>query len=211
MQRFRGLGSLNGQGSRKRELVPRVDNVGLAAGHQFHRPARSGRRRPGVARRGRPERFGAAAGRELYRAAWDWPLRQRASLVVAAIEGDAAQQTWENVGRALQAAGKFVEAGRRHRRLLRSGRCARAGAAAHGARTVARGGPAAQTARSGRPMPCPPPNSPGPGQQTRSICSADSIRRWSRTWTWFPLAGADELARLARRHRRASCFPMPST
>jgi len=48
-------------------------------------------------------------GSELYRAAWSCPTSARASLVVAAIEGDASQQTWENVGRALQTAGRFVE------------------------------------------------------------------------------------------------------
>ena len=38
------------------------------------------------------------------------PHRDRASLVVAGIEGDAGQQTWENVGRTLQVADGFVEA-----------------------------------------------------------------------------------------------------
>ena len=49
--------------------------------------------------------------RELYHAAWGWPVARQAGLVVAAIEGGAGQQTWENVGRALQAAGRFVEEG----------------------------------------------------------------------------------------------------
>ena len=48
-------------------------------------------------------------GRELYRAAWNWPVTRLASLVLASIEGDASQQTWENVGRAIQAAGNYVE------------------------------------------------------------------------------------------------------
>jgi nickel-dependent lactate racemase len=50
-------------------------------------------------------------GREAYRAAWGCPVARRASLVVAAIEGPQEQQTWENLGRALEAAGRLVEEG----------------------------------------------------------------------------------------------------
>ena len=45
----------------------------------------------------------------LRHAAWDWPVERQADLVVAAIEGGPGQQTWENLGRALQVAGSFVE------------------------------------------------------------------------------------------------------
>lgn len=48
-------------------------------------------------------------GQELYREAWRCSVPRRASLVVAAIEGGSEQQTWENVGRALAAAGRLVE------------------------------------------------------------------------------------------------------
>jgi nickel-dependent lactate racemase len=50
-------------------------------------------------------------GRELYRAAWTWPVAQRAELVIAAIEGGPPHQTWENLGRALERAGRLVEDG----------------------------------------------------------------------------------------------------
>jgi nickel-dependent lactate racemase len=50
-------------------------------------------------------------GRRVYRAAWTCPVARRASLVVAAIEGPPEQQTWENLGRALEAAGELVEEG----------------------------------------------------------------------------------------------------
>ena len=109
LQRFRGFGSLNGHGSRKRELTAEVDHVAWVLGitftiqviptagdrvlHVLTGESESVRRR----------------GRELYRAAWNWPATRRASLVVASIEGDAGQQTWENVGRAIQAAGNYVE------------------------------------------------------------------------------------------------------
>jgi nickel-dependent lactate racemase len=47
-------------------------------------------------------------GRHLCREAWSFDVPQRAKLVVAAIEGDAQQQTWENVGRAVAAAQRVV-------------------------------------------------------------------------------------------------------
>jgi nickel-dependent lactate racemase len=40
--------------------------------------------------------------------AWSYSVPQRASLVVATIEGDAAEQTWNNVARALSAASRAV-------------------------------------------------------------------------------------------------------
>ncbi|MGD0900161.1 MAG: lactate racemase domain-containing protein [Thermoguttaceae bacterium] len=52
-----------------------------------------------------------ARGRELYQAAWACPVAGRASLVVAAIEGGPQVQTWENLGRALDAAARLVEEG----------------------------------------------------------------------------------------------------
>jgi nickel-dependent lactate racemase len=47
--------------------------------------------------------------RELYRAAWNRSVTRRSSLVVAAIEGAQRQQTWENLGRALENASHLVE------------------------------------------------------------------------------------------------------
>lgn len=41
-------------------------------------------------------------------AAWNFPVPERASLVVTTIDGDATQQTWENVGRALAAAANVL-------------------------------------------------------------------------------------------------------
>jgi len=47
-------------------------------------------------------------GNALCREAWSCEVPRRAELVVAAIEGDRGQQSWENVGRALAAAGRAV-------------------------------------------------------------------------------------------------------
>lgn len=52
-----------------------------------------------------------AHGRELYEQAWWHTVPRKASLVVAAIQGGASQQTWQNVGTALDLAGELVEEG----------------------------------------------------------------------------------------------------
>jgi len=53
----------------------------------------------------------ARRARERYHAAWDRSVPEPTSLVVAAIPGGRRQQTWENVGRALEAALPAVEDG----------------------------------------------------------------------------------------------------
>jgi nickel-dependent lactate racemase len=50
-------------------------------------------------------------GQRLYGEAWSWPVPQPAALVVAAIEGNASQQTWQDFGRALDTASAVVEDG----------------------------------------------------------------------------------------------------
>jgi nickel-dependent lactate racemase len=50
-------------------------------------------------------------GRALYDAAWHGAVPDRAALVVAAIEGEASEQSWLNVGRAVAAASPLVEEG----------------------------------------------------------------------------------------------------
>lgn len=52
-----------------------------------------------------------ARGRQLYGEAWQYSVPRRASLVVATIEGGAAQQTWQNFGTALDLARNLVEEG----------------------------------------------------------------------------------------------------
>jgi nickel-dependent lactate racemase len=111
LQRFRTIATLNGQAARRRELVAEVDYVAWllgvtltvqlvpAAGEEVLQVlaglSDSVRRR----------------GHEQYHAAWDWPVRRQADLVLAAIEGGPGQQTWENLGRALHAAGSLVSDG----------------------------------------------------------------------------------------------------
>ncbi len=47
-------------------------------------------------------------GAALCDAAWSFETPQRAELVIAAVDGDASQQTWENFGRAIAAASRAV-------------------------------------------------------------------------------------------------------
>ena len=47
-------------------------------------------------------------GQALCQEAWSYRVPRRASLVVAAVEGDSRQQTWDNVGRAISAAAGAV-------------------------------------------------------------------------------------------------------
>ena len=111
LQRYRSPGSLNSRGEHKRGLTDQVDQVawllginltvqlvpaaGSAVLHVLAGQAEAVRRR----------------GRQLYRAAWSRTAPRRASLVLAAIEGDASNQTWQNFGRALDAAAGLVEDG----------------------------------------------------------------------------------------------------
>ena len=111
LQRFRGLRSLDGPGSRRRELAAKVDHVAWLLGINFTVqvvPAASGHVLHVLAGESEAVR---RRGRELYRAAWQWPVSHQASLVIATIEGGNGQQTWENIGRALYSAGRFAEDG----------------------------------------------------------------------------------------------------
>jgi nickel-dependent lactate racemase len=109
--RFRSLPSSHTGGKRHRQLVAEVDHVAWLLGVSFTIqlvPGPGSRVMDVVAGESESVR---RHGRELYRQAWGASAPQPASLVVAAIEGDDAQQTWENFGRALEAATNLVEDG----------------------------------------------------------------------------------------------------
>ncbi|MBN1396368.1 MAG: DUF2088 domain-containing protein [Pirellulales bacterium] len=111
IQRFRGLGSLDQSGERRRELTEQVDNVAWLLGVNLTVqviPAGGGRIMRVLAGESDSVR---RRGRELYDSLWSKKVSGRAGLVVAAIEGPAAEQTWENLGRVLRTAGNFTEEG----------------------------------------------------------------------------------------------------
>jgi len=117
LHRFRALGSRGGQGdsgsgnARKRALAEEADHVAWLLGISFTIqlvPAAG----DGVLEvlAGQSEAV-ARRARERYHAAWDRSVPEPTSLVVAAIAGGRRQQTWENLGRALEAALGVVEDG----------------------------------------------------------------------------------------------------
>jgi nickel-dependent lactate racemase len=110
-QRFCCPGSLEPDGSQKRRLVEEVEEVAWLLGINFTIqliPAAGNQVLHVVAGQSEAVR---CRGRQLYQAAWRWPVAGPASLVVAAIEGDPSHQTWQDFGRALGTALPLVEDG----------------------------------------------------------------------------------------------------
>jgi len=139
-------------------------------------------------------------GRQLYRAAWDGPMVRRASLVVAAIEGGPGLQTWEDFGRALDTASSLVEDG---------------GAMAVCCDLAADPGPAVQQ-MAGAPSRAAllrrigkdPPEDALPAAQLARALDRGKVYLLSRLppslveeLDVIPIAGGEELARLARQHK----------
>ena len=202
--------SLNGQGARRRELTADVDHVAWLLGVNFTIqivPAAGEQVLHVLAGQSDSVR---RRGRDLYHAAWDWPVTRQADLVVAAIEGGAGQQTWENLGRALQSAGNFVEED---------------GAIAVCCDLSAPPGPAMQhlagaSSREAalRHVGKERPVDALPAAQLAHALDRNKVYLLSRLdpsvvedLDMIPIAGPEELTRLARSIRRAFCFPMPRT
>ncbi|MEE8451553.1 MAG: lactate racemase domain-containing protein [Thermoguttaceae bacterium] len=115
-RRFRAFGAIDGGDRHKRRLIEEADHIAWLLGVNFSIqliPASGDRILHVLAGQSEAVR---RRGHELYRAAWGCPDPQagdvqQAGLVVAAIEGNGSRQTWENLGRALQAATELVEDG----------------------------------------------------------------------------------------------------
>jgi nickel-dependent lactate racemase len=111
LQRFRVIGTLNGQAARRRELVANVDQVAWLLGVTLTvQLVPAGGEEVLQVLAGLSDSV-RQRGHDRYHAAWDWPVQRQADLVLAAIEGGPGQQTWENVGRALHVAESFVSEG----------------------------------------------------------------------------------------------------
>lgn len=109
--RFRAPAAIEARGNQRRHLIEEADHAAWLLGVNFTIqlvPAGGDRIMHVLAGESEAVR---RRGRELYRATWSGPVGHRASLVVAAIEGGPAQQTWENLGRALSAALPLVDDG----------------------------------------------------------------------------------------------------
>jgi len=110
-ERFCWPGLLEADGSSRRRLAGEVDEVAWLLGINFTIqliPAAGDRVLHVLAGQSEAVR---RRSRQLYEAAWSWPVPRPASLVVAAIEGDSSLQTWQGFGRALDATVAVVEDG----------------------------------------------------------------------------------------------------
>lgn len=111
IKRFRGLGSLEADGARKRKLIERVDNVARLLGVMLTIqvvPGEGG----GIAHVLAGESNAVLArGHELYDGLWCRTVSRQADLVVATIAGPPDFQTWENLGRAIETAARFADEG----------------------------------------------------------------------------------------------------
>lgn len=111
VERFRSPGAMRRDALRRSRLVRQAEEVAWLLGINF-----TIQLVPGAGESVLHVLAGNSAavkrqGRQLYDQAWSGPRVQRASLVVAGIEGGASQQTWDNVGRALGLAAGLVEPG----------------------------------------------------------------------------------------------------
>jgi len=109
LTRFRSIAALRTDRDRKAPLTEEVEQVAWLLGINFTIqlvPAGGDRILHVVA--GQSEAV-SRLGRQLFDAAWHRSAPRRAGLVVATIEGNSNQQTWRNVGRALDTAVDLVE------------------------------------------------------------------------------------------------------
>ena len=108
-KRFRSPKTLGARGYHKKSVVGAVDEVGWLLGTTFTIQVIPGP--AGSVLHVLAGEVGAVRKQasRLYRSAWHWSVPRRASLVVAAIEGNCHEQTWDNLGRALTSAAELVE------------------------------------------------------------------------------------------------------
>jgi nickel-dependent lactate racemase len=108
-KRFRSPKTLGARGYHKKSVVGAVDEVGWLLGTTFTIQVIPGP--AGSVLHVLAGEVGAVKKQaaRLYRSAWHWSVPRRASLVVAAIEGNSHEQTWENLGRSLVTAAELVE------------------------------------------------------------------------------------------------------
>jgi nickel-dependent lactate racemase len=113
-QRFQTIGSLKeekgkDEKSLKATLAQLVENVAWHLGLYFTMQIVPGAGEDVLHVIAGETRAVQQQGQALYEAAWSSTVAHRASLVMAAIEGNDEQQTWENLGRAVEAAERLVE------------------------------------------------------------------------------------------------------
>jgi len=111
LRRFHSSATLDPRGRRRGRLAQEADEVGWLLGVSFSiqvLPAAGDQVFQVLAGKVEAVRRRAA---ELYSEIWHEHIPRRASLVLAALEGNTSQQTWENLGRALETAVGLVQHG----------------------------------------------------------------------------------------------------
>lgn len=199
LDRFHSPEATDSHGRPKKRLVKEADEVGWLLGVSFTIQVVPG---PGdrilhvlAGQSGSVRRL----GRRLYTAAWNHSLPRRARLVLAAIEGGPAEQTWENLGRVLTTAAGLVEPGGAV--AVCSELAARPAAAVRQLAAARSPGEAIDAIRQQR---C---EDALPATQLAQALDRFSVYLMSRLDEsvvedigMTPVAGTDELARLARRY-----------
>jgi nickel-dependent lactate racemase len=111
VQRFRGPDALRRRGRHTAHFVQEAAEVSWLLGVTFTvQVVPAGGHRAMAVLAGDPAAV-ETRGRELYDAAWHCEVPGRAALVVASLEGGPAEQTWENLGRAVAAAAPLAAEG----------------------------------------------------------------------------------------------------
>ena len=109
LSRFRSPGSFDTRGRRKKQLAKEADQVGWLLGAVLTIQVVPGPGQSVLDILAGEAQAVRRLGRRLYDAAWRHSLPRRAELVVAAVSGGPVQQTWRNLGRAVEAAMDIVE------------------------------------------------------------------------------------------------------
>ena len=109
LSRFRSPKALDGHGRHKARLIAEVDNVGWLLGVMLTVQVVPGPGDSILNVLAGEARTVQQRGRQLHDDAWGHTVGRRAELVVAAIEGGPTEQTWQQVGRAIDTAARLVE------------------------------------------------------------------------------------------------------
>ncbi len=111
LSRFRSPRVVSSGDAEKKRLVRQCDQVGWLLGLNFTIQVVPGAGDGVLGILAGKSTSVRRRGHELYLEAWSCSIPRRAGLVIAAIEGGTAQQTWRNLGQALAVAGALVEDG----------------------------------------------------------------------------------------------------
>ncbi len=109
LSRFRSPRSFDTRGRRRKQFAKEADQIGWLLGAALTIQVVPGPGQSVLDILAGEAQSVLRLGRRLYDEAWRHSLPRRAELVVAAVAGGPVQQTWRNLGRAVEAASEIVE------------------------------------------------------------------------------------------------------